>query len=424
MNYDAPSRVFSPDGRLFQVEYAREAVKRGTTAVGVRAKSAGRPARGQARGEQARGGGSIEKIFASTTTSAAPPAASWRRARPRGPRPRRGADEPHQPTTRHPVDVLAKRICDYKQYYTQYGGGRPFGTALLLAGVDPTGRTSTRPTPAARSRSTAPAASAPAARPPWSCLRRSTGGPSRRRRRQLGLRRCTPARRASQPRGPGDRRVEPVVARARVRLRVRRMSRRRLRWLAISGCPPVTDLPSRMAWRRDRAARSPSAAPSVDSAVPTRVRRAVALTAEVVAPTRRRPHVFRPQRLARSRRSTLGSLVGLSERRCAPRASLEARSVTAARHAWEGERRTSRRPSNARNPPAPPPATGSTTAISRASGLNLPSVPGVQRLEAELDGGVGREALLVLLLSSSMAAGGRADGAGAVLRERALGSFS
>jgi proteasome alpha subunit len=37
------------------------------------------------------------------------------------------------------VEILAKRICDYKQYYTQYGGGRPFGTALLLAGVDESG---------------------------------------------------------------------------------------------------------------------------------------------------------------------------------------------------------------------------------------------------------------------------------------------
>ena len=38
-----------------------------------------------------------------------------------------------------PVDALAKRICDFKQSFTQYGGSRPFGTALLIAGVDENG---------------------------------------------------------------------------------------------------------------------------------------------------------------------------------------------------------------------------------------------------------------------------------------------
>ncbi len=38
-----------------------------------------------------------------------------------------------------PVDTMAKRICDFKQSFTQYGGSRPFGTALLIAGVDDNG---------------------------------------------------------------------------------------------------------------------------------------------------------------------------------------------------------------------------------------------------------------------------------------------
>jgi len=38
-----------------------------------------------------------------------------------------------------PVSTLVKKMCDYKQSFTQYGGARPFGTALLIAGMDKEG---------------------------------------------------------------------------------------------------------------------------------------------------------------------------------------------------------------------------------------------------------------------------------------------
>ncbi|MBI1973757.1 archaeal proteasome endopeptidase complex subunit alpha, partial [Candidatus Micrarchaeota archaeon] len=38
------------------------------------------------------------------------------------------------------VETLTKSVCDLKQAYTQYGGVRPFGAALLITGVDDTGK--------------------------------------------------------------------------------------------------------------------------------------------------------------------------------------------------------------------------------------------------------------------------------------------
>jgi proteasome alpha subunit len=139
-SYDRAITVFSPDGRLFQVEYAREAVKRGTTAVGVRAKNAVVLLVDKRVSSRLVVPSSIEKIFhvdshigCATSGLVADARALVDRARVEAQSNRITYDEPI------PVETLAKRVCDYKQSYTQFGGGRPFGTALLMAGVDASG---------------------------------------------------------------------------------------------------------------------------------------------------------------------------------------------------------------------------------------------------------------------------------------------
>lgn len=140
MAYDRAITVFSPDGRLFQVEYAREAVKRGTTAVGVRAKAGVVLLVDKRVSSRLVVPASIEKIFAidthvgcATSGLVADARALVDRARVEAQLNRVTYDEPV------PIDVLVKKVCDFKQSYTQFGGGRPFGTALLIAGVDATG---------------------------------------------------------------------------------------------------------------------------------------------------------------------------------------------------------------------------------------------------------------------------------------------
>ena len=135
--YDQASTVFSPDGRLFQVEYAREAVKRGTTAVGLKFKDGVLliiDKRISSRLVEAR---SVEKIFRIDSHVGCATSGLVADARVLVDRARLSA-QMHKITYNEqiPVDVLVKDICDLMQNYTQYGGIRPLGTSMLLAGVD------------------------------------------------------------------------------------------------------------------------------------------------------------------------------------------------------------------------------------------------------------------------------------------------
>jgi len=140
MAYDRAITVFSPDGRLFQVEYAREAVKRGTTTVGVKFKDGVILIVDKRLASRLIEPDSIEKIF--TIDDHIGCATSGLVADARSLIDKARLDAQINEITyseKIQVQTLVKRICDFKQTYTQYGGVRPFGTALLIAGVDETG---------------------------------------------------------------------------------------------------------------------------------------------------------------------------------------------------------------------------------------------------------------------------------------------
>lgn len=140
MAYDRAITVFSPDGRLFQVEYARVAVTRGATTAGLKFKDGVVLLAGKGTSSRLMEPTSIEKIFqidehigcaTSGLVADARVLVDYARV----------AAQINKVTYKEPisVDMLVKRVCDYKQNYTQYGGVRPFGTALLLGGVDDQG---------------------------------------------------------------------------------------------------------------------------------------------------------------------------------------------------------------------------------------------------------------------------------------------
>ncbi|HDD60026.1 MAG: archaeal proteasome endopeptidase complex subunit alpha [Thermoplasmata archaeon] len=137
MAYDRAITVFSPDGRLFQVEYAREAVKRGTTTVGLKFRDGVVLIVDKRVTSRLIEPEAIEKIFTLDDYIGCATSGLVADARVLVDRARIEAQINKITYNENIlVETLVKKICDYKQTYTQYGGVRPFGTALLVAGVD------------------------------------------------------------------------------------------------------------------------------------------------------------------------------------------------------------------------------------------------------------------------------------------------
>jgi proteasome alpha subunit len=134
--YDRAITIFSPDGRLYQVEYALETVRRGSLAVGVRTDS-GVVLAVEERGRKLQNAESVVKMFQIDDHIGAVGAGYIPDARIQVDNARVIAQS-NRLVYDEPVDIetVAKRIADLNQQYTQYAGVRPFGVSLIISGVD------------------------------------------------------------------------------------------------------------------------------------------------------------------------------------------------------------------------------------------------------------------------------------------------
>ncbi len=134
--YDRAITVFSPDGRLYQVEYAIETVRRGTIAVGVKAKD-GVVIAVEEKPRKLQISETAQKIFQIDDHIGVAAAGYIPDARSQVDN-ARFFSQSNKLIYDEPVDVetVVKHLADQCQQFTQFAGVRPFGVALIIGGID------------------------------------------------------------------------------------------------------------------------------------------------------------------------------------------------------------------------------------------------------------------------------------------------
>lgn len=137
--YDRATTMFSPDGRLYQVEYAIETVRRGTLALGIKAKD-GVVLAVEEKARKLQSTAITQKIFQIDDHIGVAAAGYIPDARIQVDHARFSAQS-NRLVYDEAIDVegIAKGLADLAQQFTQYAGVRPFGVALIIAGVDKNG---------------------------------------------------------------------------------------------------------------------------------------------------------------------------------------------------------------------------------------------------------------------------------------------
>ncbi|XP_038899956.1 proteasome subunit alpha type-6-like [Benincasa hispida] len=136
--YDRHITIFSPEGRLFQVEYAFKAVKSaGTTSIGVKGKDSVCVVTQKKVPDKLLDQTSVTHLFSITkylgllaTGITADARSLVQQAR------NEAAEFRFRYGYEMPVDVLAKWIADKSQVYTQHAYMRPLGVVAMVLGID------------------------------------------------------------------------------------------------------------------------------------------------------------------------------------------------------------------------------------------------------------------------------------------------
>lgn len=137
MGYDRAITMFSPDGRLLQVEYAKKTVRQGSTAIAMVCSDGLLFVTDKRIIDSLVVPETVEKIWQIDEHIGATASGILSDARVLIERAQLKAQQ-HRVTFDSSIDTLTvvKDICDLKQVCTQSGGLRPFGVSLLVAGID------------------------------------------------------------------------------------------------------------------------------------------------------------------------------------------------------------------------------------------------------------------------------------------------
>ena len=137
--YDMTPTMYSPDGRIYQVEYAIETVKRGAIAIGLQAKD-GIIIAVEEVSRDLQVEDITQKIFQVDDHVGIAAAGYIPDARILVDNARFFSQSnklTYDEVTE--VEAVAKHLADQSHQFTQYSGVRPFGVALIIAGVDKKG---------------------------------------------------------------------------------------------------------------------------------------------------------------------------------------------------------------------------------------------------------------------------------------------